>query len=508
MYQERLIPTGYKFENGMQKAVSGRFSVLIAAALLLLFFGVNLVALNRFPPFIDETVHIRTGELVLQNFSPLEGINLGRQFTILWFALFQPAASDAIWVARAATLIAALVGLAAVMGIARLAAGTWGMIFAALLYSFNSYHYFYGRLALADPVSGAAVLAALYFAYRLSRRAAWQDAALCGICLFLAVGAKINSIPYYGIPVAAALSLTPAVRRLSLPGRIRWLAAALGCALGLFGAFVIGARLRGLDFLSNSFSLALSARGPFDTAAFFSPERIAGNVMLTLDSLGVLWGLPALALLVAAVIVLIVRRHFFLPLCLIAPALALWINLPQEMRFFVVPAAIALLCGAVVLGHAARRSRLVAAVALTVLAAWALTLWLPFALTAAETPADIPLPPVDARQYTRSDASGFGFDAIGDTLRGRDVQLVIGALANCQGMRYHLRDLPISCPTIRPDGQDSPALADLFAANRRAGVYVVLEDSPYVPESAPGQVAAMIDVPPGKPALTLYDLAP
>ncbi len=480
-----------------------RWYPLLSAGLLLLFFGVNLGSISRFPPFIDETVHIYTGELIVRNLSPLEGINLGRQFTVWWLALFQPTASDPLWVARAATLIAALVGVAAVMGIGRLAAGTWGMVCAALLYTFSAYHFFFGRLALADPVSGAAVLAALYFAYRLSRRVSAWDALLCGICLFCAVGAKINTLPYYGIPLAAVLTLGE--RRITLRRRAMWLGIALGVGLGLLAAFVLVVRSRGLDFLSNSLSLAVSARADFDSSTFFSLDRILGNAGLTVEALSGYLSPPVLGLCLLAVIILIVRRRWFLPLSLLAPVFALWINLPQETRFFIVPVAIMLLCAALVLAEIARRSRFAAVVTLIGVGVWAALVWLPFAVAA---PADLPLPRVDITQYTGTDASGFGLDAVGAELNAREIQLVIGALSNCQGLRYRFPDLPVNCPLIRPNGQDVDALAQLFSGNRAAGVYVVLEASPYVPTSAPGQIVTTIDDAHGRPRLTLYDLTP
>jgi hypothetical protein len=481
--------------------------VWLGVGLLLCIWLTRLIAIDRFPPFIDETIHIRLAEDGA-HISPLIRADLGRAFTGWWHLLFQSYAAGTLWVARVATTLAVLVGIAAVMGIAKLAAGEWGMGLAGLLYGSSSYHFFFERLALSDPLSSAAVCAALYFAYRLAKRVNDWDAALTGGLLFLAFGAKVSVIPYYGIPMAAALALRPKNRRWR--SQMRWLAIALLTMIAPTILFVIGLRLVGHDLLTNSFSLAASNRQALDMGALLSIPRIAQNVLMTVGVFAAYWGIAAFALLMLAVCVLLVRRKDFLPLCLLAPALAMWTSLPQETRYWIPAGAILLLCGAVVLAEAAARwGRWLQLACLVGIVAWGGLQWLPFAVTAGQDPANLPLPAVDYAQYVASDAAGFGLLEVRDYLRGLEVRQVIGVLSNCDGLRYLAqKDFTVTCPRVNPNGQDIPALTRLMAQSRAKGVYVVLEDSPYTPKTAPGSLLITLHRPGGKASLSIYDLAP
>ncbi len=467
----------------------------LAVILIGLVWTLHLRAVDAFPPFIDETIHMRSAELIARNGTPLEDITLGRPFTNWWFTLFQPTAP--IWTARAATVLISLLTLAALMGIGRLAAGLYGMALFGLLYAFSGYHLFYGRLALADPVAGAAVALAIYFAYRLSRRAHWLDAALVGALLFAAFGAKTSTLPYFGVPIAAALTLRPPGRRWR--DNARWLIIALAVAFGLSGAFVVGLRILGYDYLTNSLSLAVSSRGTTDPTRILSLERIFQNARFTLETLSAYTGWLLMALLGAALAILIVRRRFYLPLVLLAPVAVIWFNQEQQLRYYIVPVALLLLCGAIVLADSIKRAPYPQAI-VGLVALVALIGWLPFASS------DPPLPAADRAQYMESDAAGFGLAQVLAALPS-DAERVIGILSNCQGLRYLAaqRDL-IECPPLRPDGQDIEALTALLEASRQPGTYAILEALPYAPAQSPGQAVAVIEA--GRPTLTVYRLAP
>lgn len=181
--------------------------ILAVGTLLLLCFWVSrLIGIASFPPFLDEVTHISYTETI-QKASPLSHIGEGRQLALWWYLFFQSSAAASIWIARVATLLAVLPGVAAVIGIGRLWAGIWGATLAGLLYLFSTYHMFFERLALTDPISASAVSVALYFAYRLTRRVSMKDALITGIALFVAFGAKVSAIPYLMVPIAAVLDL-------------------------------------------------------------------------------------------------------------------------------------------------------------------------------------------------------------------------------------------------------------------------------------------------------------
>lgn len=479
-----------------------RFALLVG--LLLLVWISRLIGIAVFPPFIDETIHIQTGEVILQNGTPLYNVVLGRQLTVWWMMLFQPASAAPIWVARVTILLAVLPGFAALLALARSIAGSWAALFFGLFYLFSAYHQVFERLALADPFAGSLVSLAIFFAYRLSRRVRLTDALITGVLLFAVFVAKTSATPYFGIPIAAVVALGT---KGSFQLRARWLIVALGSAFILTALFTLAMRLHGYDVITNTLSLALSGRGPLDSAVLFSPARVIGNIGLGFNTFAVYMGAVPLLLMLTSVLVLIIRRHWYLPLCLLGPLLIIWINTVQETRYYVTVVALLLLCAAIALALLIRNSSVLRRQALTLILIWGCINWLPFALTAAREPAALPLPATDAGQYVMSDAAGFGFAEVYTALRDRQPRQVIGALANCQGLRFTLpTGYPITCPLMRPNGQDREALAALFEANRSVGTYVVLEDSPYAPSSAPGVPIAVIDV--GRPRLTIHSLAP
>lgn len=481
--------------------------LFVSTAILLFLFGAYSVAIDRFPPFIDEMIHVHGSEQGY-TISPLENVDLGRQFTIWWMMLFQTHREAPIWISRIATLLTGMVAAASVIAIGRLAGGLWGAALAGLLYVFSAYNHFFSRLALADPIAGAAVLLAIYFAYRLRRRATVGDAVLTGLCLFLAVGAKVSVIPYLGIIVAAAAALSP-------PGRpwreqVRWAVVALAVAIVSIVALVAGFRLLGHDFLSNSFSYALTNRGATSPSTLLDANRIAANIRFTFEIIaGYLGLIPTIGALVA-VGWLLARRRFYLPLCLVGPLLVVWLNQIQESRYLYVPGALLMLCAAIVLADIVSKSQSPVRVAIVGLVmVWGGVQWLPFALTAADDPARLPLPEVDVLQYVHSDAAGFALADVRDYLLERQPRQVVGLLANCNGLRYlSVADFPVECPVLSPDGSRVDELADLLNARRAGGVYAVLEDLPYVPATSPGKLVHTVERIGDRRVLSIFDLSP
>jgi len=481
--------------------------LVIGCGLLLGIFLAHLIAIDTFPPFIDELIHVHGSEQAYGE-SLLTNANLGRQFTIWWMMLFQAHQGSPIWVGRVAMLLAVLPGVAALMGSGQRAAGKWGMVLAGLFYLFSNYHFFFGRLALADPIAGSAVLVAIYFSYRLSRRIHWHDAILTALFLFLAIGAKISTLPYLGIPIAAALTLRSNGR--SWRAQLRWAVIASLTAIVLVIGYVGGMRLFKQDVFSNSVSYALTRHGRAAATSLFDVGRILRNVQFSLDILTGYLGATVVILSLAAMLILVLQRRFYVVLCALAPLAIIWINQIQESRFLFVPAALLLFCGASVLGDMLRRqARAIQTLGMGLALAWGLLGWLPFIITAARDPVQLPLPNADFDQYVRSDASGFGLAEVRQIVRSRQPTLVIGLLSNCQALRYlSLSDFPVECPTLRPSGANIDALTALMETRRAPGVYVVLEQLPFVPVGAPGSKIAEVERPGGGPTLSIYELSP
>lgn len=483
------------------------WTLVIGCGVIFCLFVSHLIGIDTFPPFIDETIHIHGSEQGYTQ-SILANANLGRQFTIWWMMVFQAHQSSPIWVGRVATLLAVLPGFAALMGIGKLAAGNWGMTFAGLVYLFSSYHFFFGRLALADPTAASATFIAMYAAYRLSRRYQLSDALVTAFFLFIAVGVKISALPYLGIPIAAALTLHPIKH--TWRKQFQWGLVALGAAIVLVLAYILGLRLFKQDVFSNSVSYALTNRGGTAASTLLDVGRILNNVRFTLDILTAYLGVPVVIVSLLSMLILLLRRRWYIPLCALAPLAIIWINQIQESRFLFAAAGLLLLSLAMVAGDFLRTQRhIIQIVGLGLVFGWGILHWLPFIRTAGVDPVHLPLPAADFAQYVRSDASGFGLPDVRTILQESQPTLVIGLLANCQGLRFlSLHDFPMDCPNLNPSGEGIEELAAMLDENRSTGVYVVLEELPFVPDSVDGKLVTVIERPDSGPTLSIYDLTP
>ncbi len=473
-------------------ARGGRHFLVVAVGLLLLFWATRLIALESFPPFVDEVFHLEFGRMVVSS-GILDRAEEGRQFTVWWYVLFAAQTNNTVWVARAATLLAVLPGFAAAAALGRMAAGAIGGVLVGLLYVFSTYHFFFERLALADPVSASAAVVALAFAYRYRFRIRLSDAVLCGLALFVSVGAKISALPYFAIPVLAALTLRHRPHR----DAARWGGAALLTAVSLTGIYIAVLFWRGRNVF---YYLQTGGRGE---GVF---ETLARNFSTSFDTLSGYGGVIAALLLLAGVIVLVARRRFFLPLCFLLPLCVLALSARQDSRHIVAPITILLICGGAALGQIAQ-TRALKGIAVATVLAWGLLNWLPFAYTGATAPSELPLPAGDVVEYMNSEGSGVGIRETAALLTEMQTQRVIGILANCFSLRTISQGrLNVECPRLSPSGEDIETLSALMDDSRAEGTYAGFEQLSYAPPTVPGELVAVIDV--RQPPLAIYHLAP
>ncbi|MEZ4672344.1 MAG: hypothetical protein R3E39_30940 [Anaerolineae bacterium] len=491
-----------------QSSRRSNFFIIVAVVLLLVAWLTRLTAIDLFPPFIDETVHIYGSEQAA-TISPLMNAGLGRQGTIWWLLLFQAYQGSPIWIARVATVLAFMPGLAAVIGTARILGGRWSALGAGLLFLFSNYHMFFGRLALADPVAGSAVLLAIYFAARLKLRIAYRDAMMVGLLLCAAIIAKINVLPFIGVPVAAALTLWHGAGWAARGQQLRWLLLALGSAFLPLAAFVLGLRLFDYDFLTNSVTYALNNRGAAPLSSLVDVDRIVNNIRMTYSLVSAYTGEFSLGVLLIGGLLLLAQRRLFLLLCLFGPLFALWLSLIQESRFYVVPVALLYVIAAVAVAPLVNRHRLWRTALVVAVLGWGTLQWLPFyraAITITEAE-ELPLPAADMAQYVYSDAAGTDLREARDFIRNYSPAEVIGLFPNCQGFRYLSSGLlNVTCPKINPNGSDIPVLTELMNGKRSSDVIVMLQDVPYVPDTAPGKPILTIERAGGGPAFHIYQL--
>jgi hypothetical protein len=484
-----------------------RAAVLCSSiALLLIFALTRLYALTSFPPFLDEIIHVEWAEQSVRN--PFLFTGQSRLLTVWLQMLVQSYRAETIWVMRAIMVLAVLPGVAAVLGIGRLFGGYKGMIIAGLLALFSTYHYFFERMALGDPFAASLALIGVFFAAQLHQRRCWHDAALSGLALFLAVLAKASILPFLGVPVAAALTLSPerSLRLLNWRAQLRWLAVALGVSLGLLLGLTVFARLIGQDFF-----MLFSAH---NRSGLPLAEMLSRNMANTVEIATVYLGIVPLLGALLGVIVLLLRRQLFLPLCLIAPLLVLWLNESQFTRFFLASLQVLLLCGAIALVQLldlipTPRRRWGLAFAAALICLWGAGMWLPFALTSYSQPAALPLAPRDYDEYVRYDSGGFGLAEMLTAIRAQEgAPEVIGLLSNCIALRALAQRQPIiDCPTIKLSQQGIDDLAALVESKRgQPNVWVVWEAYPFVPPTIPGQVITEITRPAGGTRMVLYRL--
>ncbi|MBN2469136.1 MAG: hypothetical protein JXN59_00320 [Anaerolineae bacterium] len=485
-------------------------AVWLSIFILLVYFFSRVNNAASFPIFIDETIHIHYGERMLEIGSPIYD-DIGRLFTIWWLLPFQPAQAAPVWIARIAIVLVTLPGIAALLAIGQMKAKNTGLMAVGLLIVSNTYLLFFGRMALADPAANSLIAVALYFALRLSKQVNTREAVLTGGFLFAAYGFKVASVYFGGIPILAALMLKPKDRQWR--EQWRWLAWSMGTYTALFVLFNVGLYILGHSALLTGIRYALTGSattgGSLGTLLAL-PDRILTNASVSFAVQAHYAGSIVFSLLLLACVVLLLRREFFLPLTVLIPLLAIWAQSAQNSRYFITPATLLLLIGAIVLSTELNRlSSKWRGLILACVGAVLLLQWIPFFQTTIHNPAALELAERDRDEHIRSDAGSFGFRQVHDTLNPLAPEAVYGLLANCQGLRYlSLNDFPVACPRVNPNGEDIPALGALLDANRRPGAYAVVEDSPYVPDSAPGTLLAVIEDSTGRPALSVYDLAP
>lgn len=440
---------------------------------LLLFWFSRLVALDAMPLHNDEGLHL-TRAVEVWHLHPFWQISDGKIINHWLIAVFYPQNAP-VFVARFATLLVSLVGLAAGWQIARRLAGFSGALLAASLWLGSGYLLFFERLALSDAQAGALVVVAAAFALRLTATQRDGDALFTGLALAAAILFKFTALPFGFVVVVIVLLLGSAgwrqrLRQLVIMGMI--MAACFAVPL----AYLL---LRGRDF----FSIALnwvgggsygSDRGTLanltrlvDQLTGFGLPTLAPLLLVGLIALVVFGRKPARVLLVGAVVPLltmivigteVLPRHFVvaLPLlmCLGGLGLAgLIARLPQrETRFAAVMLVIALLLASAV----------------------------PFASRLYRAPGHADVPARVYSQYIADHSAGFGLrDAVlsfPQSITRPDLP-IIGSMFpdGCRRANFYAaRDFEMICT-------DAPGTPEIEAALAAYGaVYVLTDEAPTI----------------------------
>jgi hypothetical protein len=444
-----------------------------------------------FPVFVDEAYLLDRMTPAIQRGSVLVEGGGNRMFLAWWVTLLHVGGEASIAVGRFAVALLSLLGVAGVIGTARLLGGRASALGAGFFVVLMPYDLFFSRLILPD--STLAVFAVLcvwgVVAYVQHRRVAL--AVFAGVALGLALASKQTGLFFFGVPVAAVFLLWGAWRAYA---RL-WAGILLG-----FGALwlPLGGLLvaRGYHYFAD-----LSTYGSGDTVSLF--DRLGANVrlwwamqeawvggvlvLLTVVSLAA-WAWRDLRALLRrrGVGAPDLQRAVFIMLVTFAPLLAALATATsfrsRYVAFFPPLLAVAVGVGAWAMGS----SLLVRRAGVVVALLWAAVVALPFHTQLHRDAGALRLHANDAGEYLQSESAGFGLsDAVAylrDVLPA-DGQ-VAGVVANCAGLRLMLSpDVPTTCVDYDYFGENSALDAQLNALAETLGarLFVVQEDLSYAP---------------------------
>jgi 4-amino-4-deoxy-L-arabinose transferase-like glycosyltransferase len=413
--------------------------------LLCLYWFTRLHALAALPGFFDEAVHIRWAKLAWAG-QPFHAASDGRLLNIWAYAALFPF-GEALWIARAATLLAGAAGFAALLALGRRLFGQRAAWLGGLLYTGLPYAFFYERMALADSFSAPLVTLALLASVQAlspGRRRS-GSALLAGALLAALALTKLTNLLFLAIPALVWLAGgSAAARRVEL----RRLGASYGVALVLIAAAAVALRTLansdlGLDLIAARTNPALLA------------ERLANNARTLYGYRGYLT--PGVALLGLLALPLSRQRRA-------AALLAAVVGLPvaallggsnvAESRFLapVLPLA-ALLSGAAasrLVGWVARPWQRLAGLALAVLTLASAAGFFRLAWTA---PGALPLTDWDRYQYVEEWPAGFGLRETAQQIFGPGAERPLDVVVSDEG---HIPQLSLYAPW-------EPGLYSLYA---------------------------------------------
>lgn len=475
------------------------YRYLLCACLMLLFFSIRTHRISSSPFFIDEAIHTNIAEKINEN-SPFVDAWQGRLFTVWSYYLLQPFLRAPALLTRVLTVFVQLIALTALIRCVKREAGTIAALLSLFLISFNPYHHFFQRMALADSFASAFQILAIALTWYGWKRRKLHLAWIIGITLFIAFGAKINSIIFFPVPFAAWLTLQqqPMTRRNSF----RWMSIAIITAIALALALILALSWIGQDFLATFWVHSGSSSS-------FHLAQVLHNAVSSFHSLRSYLSTPLLSFALLSAVLLLAQRRYFLPLIALTPMLAIWSVQTQQSRFWITPTTLLLIISAMMIAKAfKRRHKVVSWCIILLLAVWVTTTSLPFLANSYGHPEQLALPQADRYQYIEGESAGLAIRDVHDALLPLRPKLVLGILNNCLSLRYlALRDYPVQCPRVNYTGEDIAHHMELMNNNRAEGVYAVLDSTPFTPSDAPGTILQVIPSPGATILYSLYDLS-
>ncbi len=445
--------------------------VLLPVVLLLLVWTTRLPGLETLPLHNDEGLHLTRAVAVWAG-HPFWAISDGKIINHWPIALFYPQQTPVL-AGRIATILVALIGLAAGWSLGRQQFGPRAALFAALAWIGSTYLAFYERLAFSDAQAGALVVVTLWAAVRAAHSGSLRDAAGAGLVFGLATLFKFTAAPYALMVMLALLCGAAPFRR-----RVLQLLAAAGSAAALFTIPLLYLLLRGDDF----FSIALGWVSTGSGAEAGLLARLLDNSLRFADMIAGFGDLALVGALGGGALLIALRgRQGAILMSAAALPLVIMLVLGREMmpRHYVAGLPVLLVLGGAGIGLALERAAAPARRLLTLMAAGGLVLIAMLtARTASLDPVQLTLPAAVQAEHFSEHSSGYG---LREAMRALD-------------------ELPSDIPIIGsmfPDGcrranfyapagralicTDAPGLAAVERAlNERGMVYVLTDTAPLI----------------------------
>ena len=335
----------------------------------------------------------------------------------VWALLpFQPFQSAPTFTIRIITVFAQLVALTALLGVVRNEAGLIAVLLSWFFLLLSPYHHF-NRLGLADSFAAAFQILAIALTWHWINRPTIIKALIIGLILFLAFGAKINSVIFFPVPFAAWLSLNPSkrVNRVIL----QWLLLSMLTATLLAIVLTLALSWIGQDFLTI-FRVHRGSSSLFYFANFFQ------NINNSLSVLHSYLGTPFLLYCLLSLFYLFAKRKIYIPLVTLAPMLAIWSVQTQQSRFWITPTTLLIIAGAMTLAELIRKRKTeISLLAILISSTWSIVA-IPFLGNSYWNPAQLSLPHPDQYQYLQEESAGLAISDVNAVLNLYQPQLVLG----------------------------------------------------------------------------------
>jgi hypothetical protein len=177
-----------------------------AVLILLLFVAVRLPWLLRLPMFLDEAIHLERARLVLDG-QMYVGLRDGKMLHPILMACFDPTGTESLWLGRAVSVLLGVLACAGGIALGTLLSSRRAGWLAGLVYIVLPFAVFHDRQVLVDPMMSALVLLAMALSVRMAGTPRWRYVLPLAVCLAAAYLTKLAALPYFGVPLLAAVLL-------------------------------------------------------------------------------------------------------------------------------------------------------------------------------------------------------------------------------------------------------------------------------------------------------------